>query len=405
MSWRPTLRQERSAPAPGLTSRPLLEFLRAETTGGIALLAATVAALVWANTAGASYDTVWSSSMDLEVFGIHLPHDPRHWINDGLMTLFFFIVGVEIKRELVLGELNTTRKAMLPAFGAMGGMVLPALIYLVLNARTAPEGWGIPMATDIAFAVGLLTIMGSRVPSGLKVFVLSLAIVDDIGAIVVIALFYSGGLEWGWLAAAGAALLVVWVVGRFGFTSVVVYVCLGMFVWLATLASGVHATIAGVALGLLVSARPGDPSDQETSVAQRIDHHVHPWTSLLVVPLFALANAGLRFSELGDPGSAVTVGIVLGLVFGKTLGIAAFTWVAVTVRAGVLPEGVGWRHILGGAAVAGIGFTVSLFITSLAFDDEALISQAKLGVFAGSLMAGSLGAAFLASTHKRATTR
>ena len=383
-------------------SRPLREFLREEATGGAALLIATIMALVWANSPwSASYESFWSRGTEAVLMGVDLPPDLRHWINDGLMTLFFFIVGVEIKRELVLGELNTVRKAMLPAFGALGGMVVPALIYLAFNAGGATEGWGIPMATDIAFAVGLLALLGSKVPAGLKVFVLSLAIVDDIGAILVIAVFYSSGVQLGWVAAAVLGLVSVWLLGRSSVSSVVLFIVLGCFVWFATLASGVHATIAGVALGLLVSARPRDPDDQETSLAQRVDHHLHPWTSLVVIPAFALANAGLTFAELGDPTSPVTLGIVAGLVIGKTVGITLLTWTAVKLRVGILPEGVGWRAITGGAVIAGIGFTVSLFITSLAFETEVLISQGKLGVFAGSLLAGIAGAAVIITTHRR----
>ena len=406
-------------------ARPLRIFLATEAAGGLVLLAATVVALVWANSPlRASYESLWSIEFELSLGPFELSEDLRHWINDALMVVFFFVVGLEIKRELVAGELNRWRRAALPVVAAVGGMIVPAAFYIALNAgEQGAPGWGIPMATDIAFAVGVLALLGDRIPSGLKVFLLSLAIVDDIGAIVVIALFYSGGIELGWLAAAGAGLGAIVALRRLRVLWVPVYVVVGTVVWFSTLRSGVHATIAGVALGLLTPARATDPrgfddvSDsattlsvepdaeslravtkqgQETvSVAERLEHLLHPWTSFVVIPLFALANAGLVVSMdaiRAGLTSNVTLGVAFGLVAGKIIGVAGMSWLAIRWNLGEAPAGVRWRHLVGAAAVAGIGFTVSLFITALAFDEEVLADAARLGVFAGSIVAGLLGA-------------
>ncbi len=347
--------------------------------------------------------------------------DLHHWINDGFMTLFFFVVGLEIKRELVVGELNDVRKAALPALAAVGGMVVPAALYLVFNLGGETQGWGIPMATDIAFAVGVLAVLGSRVPSGLKLFVLTLAIVDDIGAILVIAMFYSSGLNFAWLLAATAALVLIAVLNRVNVLWVPVYAVLGALVWFMTLESGVHATIAGVALGLLTPARPHDPdgfadvtegasllpsepdaqsvhaltlqAKEVVSPADRLTHLLHPWTSFVIIPLFALANAGVNLSGgelLSALTSRVTIGIAVGLVVGKVLGIVGVSWLALRSGVGALPSGMTSWSLVGGAAAAGIGFTVALFIATLAFTDADALAQAKVGVLLGSLVSAVL---------------
>jgi NhaA family Na+:H+ antiporter len=419
---------------PRLIARPLRTFLNTEAAGGSVLLAATAAALVLANSPFAeSYESLWRTDLRIALGTFEVAQDARHWVNDGLMAIFFFVVGLEIKRELVAGELNDVRKAIIPVVAAAGGMAAPALVYLVFNVGGAgAAGWGIPMATDIAFAVGVLALLSNRIPSGLKVFLLSLAIVDDIGAILVIALFYSGGIEFGWLLAAVGLLAVIEVLRRLKVYWTPVYAVMGIAVWLATFESGVHATIAGAALGLLAPARPTDPrgfrdvfeeasamsaepdaeslrsvqlqSNEVVSVAERLEHLLHPWTSYLVIPLFALANAGLvlSLSEIADAlSSKVAIGIVGGLVVGKTIGISGATWLAVRFSLGPLPDGVQWRHVLGASVVAGVGFTVSLFITALAFDDTQLVAEAKLGVFIASLLAGLAGAGVLAIGHRR----
>jgi NhaA family Na+:H+ antiporter len=354
----------------------------------------------------------WSLALDL-----------RHWVNDGLMALFFFVVGLEIKRELVAGELRRLRAVTLPVVAALGGMALPALLFLALDPdEEGRQGWGIPMATDIAFAVGVLALFGSRVPAGLKLLLLSVAIVDDIGAILVIAVVYSAGLAWGPLAAAVGMLAVIAVLHRIGVVWWPIHGLLGLAVWLATYASGMHATIAGVALGLLVPTRPLvrhlsvslDDGDvelsapvvrwvrlhvQETiSAAERLAHNLHPWTSFAVVPLFALANAGVplsRASLAAAVGSPVTLGVAVGLVVGKLVGISGGAWLALRLRVGALPEGVNGRQLVAVAAVAGIGFTVALFIASLAYSSPELQDQARVGILAGSLLAAALGALLL----------
>ena len=424
------LASDRSVPR--LIARPLRAFLDTEAAGGIILLVATTVALVWANSPFAdSYESLWTTELGVSFGSLELSHDLRHWVNDGLMVLFFFVVGLEIKREIVVGELNDRRKASLPVIAALGGMVVPALLYLLFNAgEEGSAGWGIPMATDIAFAVGVLALLGDRVPAGLKVFLLSLAIADDIGAILVIALFYARGIDQSWLLAALAGLIAVVALRRARVHWVPVYVVVGLGVWLATLASGVHATIAGVALGFLTPARPADPggfadvlesasglevdpdaeslrgialqANETVPVAERLAHVLHPWSSFLVVPLFALANAGVRLNAdaLGDAlGSRVSVGIVAGLVVGKLIGVSLASFLGIRLGFADAPEGVRWVHLVGGAGLAGIGFTVSLFISGLAFDDPALVDAAKVGVFAGSLAAGGLGAAVLWSAR------
>lgn len=404
--------------------RPVREFLDTEVAGAGVLLAATVAALVWANSPlGTSYESLWTTKLMIGLGRFVLEEDLRHWVNDALMAIFFFVIGLEIKRELVRGELNEPRKAALPAIAAVGGMVVPALIFLAFNRGTeAAAGWGIPMATDIAFAVGALALFGSRVPSSLRVFLLSLAIVDDIGAILVIALFYSEGIQMIPLLLAVGGVGVVVGMRAVGIWWVPVYVVMGTGIWLATLISGVHATIAGVVLGLVTPAHPLDPAaldrtpfpkrggsgwlkpetaratklrvEEAVPVAERLAHALHPWTSYIVIPLFALSNAGVTFGATGLRdilASNVTRGVILGLVVGKVVGIWGFARVAQRAGVAELPEGITWMQLASAAGFAGIGFTVSLFITELAFSDVALVSEAKVGILLASALAAVLG--------------
>ena len=414
-------------------ARPLREFVQTEAWAGFVLLVATLVALVWANGGWSSaYETLWRTEVALSAGRFSLSSDLRHWVNDGLMTVFFFVVGLEIKRELVSGELRDRRKAALPALAALGGMVVPALAYAALNhGGPGSAGWGIPMATDIAFALAVLTVLGARVPTGLKVFLVSLAIIDDVGAIVVIAAFYSGGVAWPALALAAGLLGVIAALRGLGVRWVPVYVIVGSAVWLATLESGVHATIAGVALALLTPARPlgregdeghdvgdhpsGVPSVQQVrtatfatremvSPAERIEHLLHPWAGFLIVPVFALANAGIRVSPAtvgAALSSPVGLGVVLGLVVGKPVGVLAFSVLGVRLRLASLPEGVGWRHVSGAAALAGIGFTVSLFIAGLAFAGGELTGHAKVAILLGSYASALAGAAVLLLVSRR----
>ena len=399
-------------------ARPVLRFIDREVAGGILLLVATAAALIWANSAWADgYQNFWHAEIELAVGSWHLPHlSVGHFVNDALMALFFFVVGLEIKRELVTGDLSSFRAAALPAIAALGGMVVPAALYLTLNgAGEASRGWGIPMATDIAFAVGIVALLGARVSPKIKLFLLTLAIVDDIGAIAVIAIFYTSDLSTNWLLIAVAGLAAVWLLQRLRVWVIPIYVALGIFIWYATLESGVHATIAGVALGLLTPARPllnqrdaqqivdALPSDanvaevrhasflaqESVPLTERLENMLHPFTAFMIIPIFALANAGISLSSdkiSAAASSSVTMGIVLGLVVGKPLGIALFAWVA--TRFGFpLPDGVRWPQFIGMGFAAGIGFTVSIFVAGLAFESYAITDLAKIGILMASLVA------------------
>ncbi|MGQ0831864.1 MAG: Na+/H+ antiporter NhaA [Microthrixaceae bacterium] len=384
----------------------MARFLRVEAAGGLLLLAATLVALVWANSPwSAGYRDLWRTTLTFEGGPFHLTESLGLWVNDGLMTLFFFVVGLEIKRELVHGELANRRHAALPALAALGGMVVPATIFIALNAGTSgARGWGIPMATDIAFALGILALLGSRVPGSVGVLLLGLAIADDIGAILVIAAFYTERISVSWLLAAVAGLVVVVAMQRLRVENVAAYALVGALVWACTLESGVHATIAGVALGLLTPARPWRAEQEPVSIAERLETALHPWTSYVVVPVFALANAGIPLSTaaLRDAASSrVTVGVVLGLVAGKAIGITLFAWLAVRLRLAHLPESLRWGHVVGMGALAGVGFTVSIFVTGLAYDGVRVQDEAKIGVLVASVLAALLGTAVLARATRR----
>jgi NhaA family Na+:H+ antiporter len=376
---------------------PLADFLREESAGGVVLLAATLLALIWANSPWQERSTdLWHTTLTVGPGSYTLHEDLQHWVNDGLMAVFFFVVGLEIKRELVVGELRDPRAVAAPAVAALGGMLVPALLFLAVTAGTdASKGWAIPIATDIAFAVGLLTLVGRRAPASLKLFVLTLAIVDDIGAIVVIAWFYSGAIDVAWLAGAAACVAVMLVMRRAGIWSPWAYVLPAVVLWLCVFESGVHATIAGVALGLLTPAR----SERGTPPVERLEHLFHPVASFVVVPLFALANAGVELSRESLStaiDSRLTWAIVIGLVVGKTAGITGATLAAARSRIGRLPEGLDGRSVLGAGALGGIGFTVSLFVAGMAFAGSARLDEAKLGILAGSLLSAALGASVLA---------
>jgi NhaA family Na+:H+ antiporter len=374
---------------------PLRAFLHAESTGGIVLVVAAAAALIWANSPAAdSYPQFWHQTISIGAGPG--TKDLQHWVNDGLMVIFFFVIGLEIKRELAVGELRDPRAAAMPALAAVGGVVLPALIYLavVRGAGEAANGWGIPMATDIAFAVGILALLGRRASVGAKLFLLSVAIVDDIIAILIIAVFYSSSINLWWLAGAAVGLLAVVGLRRLGVVSPWSYVPLGIFTWVATLESGVHATLAGVALGLLTPAHPVAGRD----VLGELEQALHPVSAFLVIPIFALANAGVdvRGGVLGAAfGQPVTWAVIAGLVLGKIVGIAGVAHLVRWRRWGSLPADMHVREIIGVAALGGIGFTVSLFITDLAFDGAGLIGQAKVGILTGSAAAALIGTALL----------
>ncbi len=413
----------RDRPLPRMIRGPVREFLQLEVASGVVLVAATIAALIVANTGAAgTVDRFFARELTLVEFGgFHLTESLLHWVNDGLMAVFFFVVGLEIKRELADGELADPARALLPVVAAVGGMVVPAGIYaLVGGGGEAAAGWGIPMASDIAFALGVLALLGRRVPSTLRLFLLTLAIVDDIGAILIIAVFYTSNLHLGWLGAAIGLVALIVVLQRLRVWYVPAYVVLGTGCWLATHESGVHATIAGVVLGLLTPARPLRPEphhavvDEESGfdairrtifearetipVAERLQHLVHPWSAFLVLPLFAFVNARIEVSTVTLADAATSdagLGIVAGLVVGKPVGILAATWLAQRLGVAALPSDSTMSQVGGIGMVAGIGFTVSLFITELAFDDEILVADAKLAVLVASAAAASAGALWL----------
>jgi NhaA family Na+:H+ antiporter len=426
--------------------QPFVRFTRIEAASGLLLLAATVVALIWANSpwSDAYHQLFEETRFVFELGPIQIDETLAHFINDGLMAIFFFVVGLEIKRELVVGELREPRAAALPVVAALGGMLVPALIYLAIAAPAGPEaeaGWAIPMATDIAFAIGVVALLGSRVPPGGKMFILALAIADDLGAILVIALFYTSEISLGWLSVALGLLASIGAAVRVGVRSSLFFGAVAVAAWFAMLESGVHATIAGVAVAFLTPARPfysseefegkareildtyplGDsPEDDEKSDYEaevlsaiatesiaplnRLENRLLPWTSFLIVPLFALANAGVDLrgvdltSVLIDP---IALGVAIGLLVGKTVGISLFTWLAVATGLGRLPDGTTWRHVVGLGALGGIGFTVSLFITNLAFTDQQMADIARVGIFAGSLLAGVVGALVLLRAASR----
>jgi len=417
------------------TSR-LLDFLRTEEASSILLLAAAMVALLWVNSPFvASYESLWGTLATLDIGSLSIEHDLQQWVNEGLMTLFFLVVGLEIKREITVGELREPKKLALPAIAAVGGMVVPAAIYLALNADgPTAGGWGTPVATDIAFALGVLTIVASRAPVSVRSFLLTLAIVDDIGAVVLIAVFYSGGIEIGWLLTAGVVTSVMALVRFLPGLRLGPYVALGVALWLALYEAGVHPTIAGVIIGLLIPSSPSrrfslasawqhvdeamrrrgdegaaywtavaDQSRDAIAPLDRAQGALHPWTSRCVVPTFALANAGVSIDGAlvaETFTSPVGLGVLLGLVVGKPVGILAAVWVAIRTGAGELPAGITRRVVLGIAALAGIGFTVSLFIADLAFRQPTL-DTAKVGVLGASLIASVTGAVILRRSGPR----
>jgi len=425
--------------APGRTladrvAEPFQRFLAIEASSTILLVLATVVALMWANSPWREgYAELWHTYFGLSLGDAALKLSLEHWVNDGLMVLFFFLVGMEIKHELVEGELSSRDRAMLPVFGALGGMVAPAAIYLWFHASgPSASGWGVPMATDIAFAVAALAVLGPRVPSGLKVFLLALAIVDDLGAVTVIAVFYTDHVSVPALSGAALGLGLTYGMNLAGVRSYGPYWTVGILVWLATLASGVHATVAGVLLGFLTPTHKMVSTDTLVARARRLADELmgvierdrfeserkrlanqlsdvkknalspleylttalHPWVAFTVMPVFALANAGvaLEADALDDPTAwGVSLAVALGLLLGKPIGITFFAWLAVRLGVASLPRGVNWVSVFGAGILAGIGFTMALFITALAFKDPQLVAASKVGILGASALATLLG--------------
>jgi Na+:H+ antiporter, NhaA family len=422
-----------------LITSPFVRFARMEAAGGIVLLASTIVALIWANSPWQhSYHHFLETQVSIG-FGNFVITENRHeWINDGLMSLFFFLVGLEIKREILVGELSSLRRAALPFVAALGGMIVPALIYLgVTHGANVPQGWAIPIATDIAFALGLLAFFGTRVPVTLKVFITALAIVDDILAVIVIALFYTAQLNYTSLAIGLGCIAVSLLANISGIRNPLVYATIGVFAWCAVLNSGVHATIAGILLAFTIPSStvldrrrflqqsrvlldrlehvPPNSADEHSTLhtleqnlelvqspLQRIEHSLQPWVGFLIMPLFALSNAGVNVSQnlssaLGHP---LTLGVGLGLVIGKPLGIWLFGDLAVRTRLALPLQDVSSRHIFGAACLCGIGFTMSLFVATLAFQDGFLLDTAKIAILFASLTSGIFGGLLLATSRK-----
>jgi len=413
---------------------PVQEFMAGQAAGGILLLACALVALAWANSPwAAGYTSLWQTRVSIGAGAFQLAKPLVLWVNDGLMAVFFFVVGLEIKREVLVGELASPRQAVLPVAAAAGGMVLPAAFYLAFNAGTpAAAGWGIPMATDIAFALGVLALLGPGVPLALKVFLTALAIVDDLGAVLVIALFYTEQLAWGWLGTGAAVLALLAALNRLHARHPLPYLTLGAVLWLAFLKSGVHATVAGVLLAMTIPIRTrispaefvvhgrellgrveaggsggGGNAEMRQAALQaletacrhvetplhRLEHALHPWVGYLIMPVFALANAGVDLgggagSLLGHP---VSLGVLVGLALGKPIGITAFVWLAWRGGLAELPGGATWRKLVGVGCLGGIGFTMSLFVTGLAFPDVERRTAATAGIFAASLLSGIAG--------------
>lgn len=428
----------------GRVITPFEDFLGRTTAGGIVLVVATILALALASVAGAGQvERFWGQLATFAFGRFEMSLALRHWVNDGLMAFFFLLVGLELKREVLVGELASLREAALPVFAAAGGMLVPALVYSAINSGTATAaGWGVPMATDIAFAVGILVILGGRVPRNLVVFLTALAIADDLGAVLVIALFYTPELHAGALLAAAAVFALLLLLNAGGVRKVLPYAVLGIALWYAIHESGVHATLAGILLATVIPARPShtpaqfdrriaelhadfraDRRDESTpddalgnqrmaciaeamertaaavqSPLQRMEHRLARWVTFAVVPVFALANAAIDLGavEWGPTlSSPVALGAILGLVLGKFVGIGLFSAVAVKAGWGRLPEGVGWAQLLGAAWLAGIGFTMSIFIAQLAFSDALAVEHAKIGIMTGSAASALIGIAWL----------
>lgn len=422
---------------------PVNRFIHLEYTSGIVLLTSVVIAIIWANLAYENYHHVWEINFSIGLGDLALNHPLHTWINDGLMAIFFFVIGLELKREFMDGELSTFRKALLPMSAALGGMVVPALIYFAINQGTlAVKGWGVPIATDIAFALALLSMAGKNIPPSIKIFLSALAVADDLGAVLVIAFFYTGDVDFTSLGMAGIFLGVLLFGNRLGVRSSLFYLIVGVGVWVNFLISGVHATIAGILIAFTIPAVtkidekaysaklkklthifeqeiPNNstlttPEQHKTiqhvkdlSLAaetplQKIEYALHPWVAFGIMPLFALANAGIViggdfFSSIINP---ISIGVILGLIVGKLTGILSFTWLMVKTGAVELPEGANWRHITGVALLAGIGFTMSLFISGLAFKNPVFIEQAKYGILIASVIAGVSGWLILKNSRR-----
>lgn len=374
----------------------LARFLKQESAGGVLLVGAALLAILLANSPLGNYYTLLiDTPVAVRVGALEIAKPLLLWINDGMMAVFFLLVGLELKREFLEGELSQMKKIALPAFGALGGMVIPAIIYILLNYQNdnAMKGWAIPAATDIAFALGVLSLLGSRVPTSLKVFLTSLAIFDDIGALLIIAFFYTSKISFTALVIASACLIILFVLNRRGVTDKSVYMMVGLVMWVALLKSGVHATLAGVVLAMFIPMTPS--SESEGSPLKALERDLHATVAFVILPVFAFANAGINFSGVGLPQvfHSIPLGITLGLFIGKQLGVFGFCWLGIKMGMAQLPSGISWLSLYGTAVLCGIGFTMSLFIGSLAFEESGINQtfDERLGILMGSLISGLIG--------------
>ncbi len=385
---------------------PLLrDFINKESAGGLMLIAAAVLAMLWVNTGGnTTYTALLATPLAIgdAAYGVDKPL--LLWINDGLMAVFFFLIGLEVKREIVAGQLGSWRQAALPVYAAIGGMMVPALVFIALNWNVPAnlDGWAIPAATDIAFALGLLALLGSRVPPALKALLLAIAIIDDIGAIAIIALFYTAEMNLAALGFAFVPLALLFVLNRRNVASIWPYVIIAAILWVFVLKSGVHATLAGVAAAMFIPVTAGAKRPLET-----LEHILHPWVAFAVLPIFAFANAGVSFASTGIDAllAPLSLGIAAGLVLGKQIGIFGACVIAAKARAATIPEGVSWRQLYGLSCLAGIGFTMSLFIGGLAFTAPEQIAGVKMGVLSGSLVSALIGMFVLATAPRSDPTK
>ncbi|MBC7743783.1 MAG: Na+/H+ antiporter NhaA [Flavobacterium sp.] len=371
--------------------QPFKDFFHSEQIGGIILIFCVIISLILANsTWNDGFNNLLTTQIGYQSSNISLSYSISLWINDGLMAIFFLLVGLEIKREILEGELSTPKKAAMPIFAALGGMLIPAGIYILFNASTATSaGWGIPMATDIAFALGVLSLLGKRVPVSLKIFLAALAIVDDLGAILVIALFYTNELHWDQLLYSGGIFVLLITFNLLGVKKLIFYIIPGIFLWYFIHHSGIHATIAGVLLALTIPTNPL----KNASPLESLEHAILKPVNFIIMPIFALANTNIRFESEMFEGltSPLGLGIVLGLLLGKPIGITLFSWLSVKAGVSILPSNSNWKHIIGLSLLAGIGFTMSIFIALLSFSDSALQAESKFSILLASVAAGILG--------------
>ena len=390
-----------------LKAIPVFRLFQHEAACGIILCIAAALALLVANSPwGPAYDHTLHTKVTVGVAPVSLTQSLLHWVNDGLMVIFFFLVGLEIKREMLVGALKSVKTAALPAIAAVGGMAIPAIIYAVINwgDNIAMRGWAIPTATDIAFAVGVMAVLGSRIPPALKVFLLALAIIDDLGAIIIIALFYTADLSLNALALAAAGTAVLAVLNWAHVTRIWPYILTGLFVWLCVLESGVHATLAGVITALSIPLAAG-PDEAHEGPLEKLEHAIAPYVSFFILPVFAFANAGVSLSglSLADLAAPIPLGIALGLIIGKPLGIYTFSRAAIKAGIARMPEDTNNTQLFGAGVLAGIGFTMSLFIGILAFEDPAIGTHVRLGVLSGSVVSAILGYLILSRAQPRTT--